>query len=179
MIATFGFAGESAVSLLNAGMPADCAEYAANVSHSEGNFSSISPSVNGTRCYGAFQFCDSGTLQQYWTGSRADFWRIPQRKLPPGNNMNKTNGLPAQTEWFNKSGRSTGLLSGDLRDHHRVLYSQGMSVRVQAKKSKLYNLAQSDLDCNAAGTPGWRRHQCLLLSNLGRWLQCRLHHQLE
>lgn len=63
LAASLAFAGESAVSLLNAGMPAECAEYASNVSQSEGNFSSVSPVVNGTRCYGAFQFCDSGTLQ--------------------------------------------------------------------------------------------------------------------
>lgn len=44
--ASLAFAGESALSLLNAGMPAGCAEYASNVSHSEGNFNSVSV-VNG------------------------------------------------------------------------------------------------------------------------------------
>ncbi|ANP91530.1 MULTISPECIES: acyltransferase [Rhizobium] len=152
MIATFGFAGESAVSLLNAGMPADCAEYAANVSHSEGNFSSISPSVNGTRCYGAFQFCDSGTLQQYWTGSRADFLANPSAQVAAWQQYEQDQWSPAQTNGLTNLVGQQVCYQGTCATITESSILKACQFGCAGKKSKLYNLAQSDLDCNAAGT---------------------------
>lgn len=149
--ATLAFAGESAVSLIMAGMPADCAEYASNVTASEGSFDSISPSVNGVRCYGAFQFCDSGTLQAYWSGTREGFLADPSAQVAAWRQYQ-------QDEW-SKAGRlgMTSLIG------QQVCYKGTCAVISQSsilkacqfgcgKGGKLYNLMQSGLDCSAAGT---------------------------
>jgi len=149
--ASIAFAGESAVSLIAAGMPADCAEYAANVTRSEGSFASVSPAVNGVRCYGAFQFCDSGTLQHYWSGTREGFladhaaqvaaWRKYQRD-----------------EWRKANSLGMTRLIGQ-----QVCYKGTCAVISQSSilkgcqfgcgnGGKLYNLMRSGLDCSAAGT---------------------------
>ncbi len=150
-IATLAFAGESAVSLIMAGMPADCAEYASNVTASEGSFGSISPSVNGVRCYGAFQFCDSGTLQAYWSGTKEGFLADPSAQVAAWRQYQ-------QDEW-SKAGRlgMTSLIG------QQVCYKGTCAVISQSsilkacqfgcgKGGKLYNLMQSGLDCSAAGT---------------------------
>ncbi len=51
--AALAFAGESAANLTAAGIPANCADFAAKVSSSEGNWNSVNP----YGCLGAFQFC--------------------------------------------------------------------------------------------------------------------------
>ena len=61
-------AGVSAVELMSAGMPAECADFAADVSKSEGNWSS----ENKYGCVGAFQFCP-GTFEAYYSGTKAQF----------------------------------------------------------------------------------------------------------
>jgi hypothetical protein len=71
--ATLAFAGESAASLTSAGIPANCADFAAKVSSSEGNFGS----VNQAGCLGAFQFCP-GTFERYYNGSAQSFLSNPQ-----------------------------------------------------------------------------------------------------
>src|SRR5688500_14866756 len=74
-------AGETATSLMNAGMSAECAEYAANVSGSEGSFGSVSKTINGTTCYGAFQFCVGGssdTLSRYYDDPPSQFLKDPK-----------------------------------------------------------------------------------------------------
>ncbi len=71
--ATLAFAGESAANLAAAGIPGNCADFAAKGSSSEGNWNSVNP--NG--CLGAFQFCP-GTFQQYYGGSAQGFLSSPQ-----------------------------------------------------------------------------------------------------
>lgn len=66
------FAGQSAASLTDAGMPANCADFAAKVSSSEGNFGSTNPSG----CLGAFQFCP-GTFERYYSGDAQSFLNDP------------------------------------------------------------------------------------------------------
>lgn len=74
--ATLALAGESAASLVAAGMPANCAPFAAKVSASEGNFGS----VNRARCLGAFQFCP-GTFERYYNGDAQSFLNDPQAQV--------------------------------------------------------------------------------------------------
>lgn len=150
-IASFAFAGESAVSLLAAGMPADCAEYASNVTQSEGRFGSVSPAVNGTRCYGAFQFCDSGTLQSYWSGSTEDFLANPPVQVA------------AWEKYENNQWAQASRLGLTSAVGQQVCYNGTCAVISQSsilkacqfgcgKGGKLYNLVQSGLDCSAPGT---------------------------
>jgi hypothetical protein len=150
-VASLAFAGESAVSLLNAGMPAECAEYASNVTQSEGSFGSISPVVNGTRCYGAFQFCDSGTLQAYWDGSREDFLNSPSAQVAAWQRYEHGQWNAAQ-----KNGLTS--LIGQQVCYQGTCATISQSSILKACQfgcgsgGKLYNLAKSGLDCNAAGT---------------------------
>ncbi|MGN6097933.1 MAG: acyltransferase [Bosea sp. (in: a-proteobacteria)] len=74
--ATLALGGESAASLVAAGMPSSCGPFAAKVSASEGNFSS----VNQAGCLGAFQFCP-GTFERYYHGSAENFLRDPQAQV--------------------------------------------------------------------------------------------------
>jgi hypothetical protein len=71
--APLAFAGESAANLTAAGIPANCADFAAKVSSSEGNWNSVNP----YGCLGAFQFCP-GTFQQYYSGNAQSFLASPQ-----------------------------------------------------------------------------------------------------
>lgn len=150
-VASLAFAGESAVSLLNAGMPAECAEYASNVSQSEGSFGSVSPIVNGTRCYGAFQFCDSGTLQAYWDGSREDFLDSPSAQVTAWQRYQRNQWNAVQ-----KNGLTS--LIGQQVCYQGTCATISQSSILKACQfgcrsgGKLYNLAKSGLDCNAAGT---------------------------
>jgi hypothetical protein len=70
--AAAALAGESAASLTAAGIPSNCAAFAAEVSGSEGNFGSTNP----YGCVGAFQFCP-GTFERYYNGSTASFLKSP------------------------------------------------------------------------------------------------------
>lgn len=151
LAASLAFAGETAVSLLAAGMPAECAEYASNVTQSEGSFSSVSPVVHGTTCYGAFQFCNSGTLQRYWKGSTSEFLSSPSSQVSAW--------LKYQhNEWAsaNKLGM-TGMIG------QQVCYNGTCAIITQSsilkacqfgcgQGGKLYNLMASGLDCNAQDT---------------------------
>jgi hypothetical protein len=70
--AAAALAGESAANLTAAGIPSNCANFAARVSSSEGNFGT----TNQYGCLGAFQFCP-GTFQQYYSGSAQSFLNSP------------------------------------------------------------------------------------------------------
>ena len=76
LLASVAFAGETAVSLMQAGMPQQCADYAAKVSGSEGNFATTSPN----KCLGAFQFCP-GTFESYYSGTSSQFLADPQAQV--------------------------------------------------------------------------------------------------
>lgn len=74
--ASLALAGESLVSLTDAGIPANCARFAAMVSASEGNFGSR----NQANCLGAFQFCP-GTFERYYKGSAESFLNDPSVQI--------------------------------------------------------------------------------------------------
>jgi hypothetical protein len=96
-------AGASESRLTDAGMPSNCAPFAAKVSASEGSFGSISPVVNGVTCYGAFQFCSAanspvgGTFGQYnpdWTPSQ--FLADPSQQVSAWTNYEQNSWAQAQ-----------------------------------------------------------------------------------
>jgi hypothetical protein len=74
--ASLALAGESASSLTAAGIPSNCADFAAKVSSSEGNFGT----TNQFGCLGAFQFCP-GTFERYYSGSAQSFLNDPQAQV--------------------------------------------------------------------------------------------------
>jgi hypothetical protein len=76
LLASAALAGETASSLIDAGMPANCAPFAARVSASEGSFGS----TNQANCVGAFQFCP-GTFEAYYSGSRKSFLTDPSSQV--------------------------------------------------------------------------------------------------
>lgn len=151
-VASFAFAGESAVSMLNAGMPADCAEYASNVSSSEGNFGSISPVVNGVTCYGAFQFCNSGTLQSYWDGSANDFLSSPSSQVSAWLKLQKREWASAQRLGMSNLVGQQVCYNGTCATITQSSILKACQFGCQGKSSKLYKLMASGLDCNAPGT---------------------------
>jgi hypothetical protein len=76
LFATAALAGQSVASLVNAGMPSNCAGFAAKVSSSEGNFGT----TNQYGCLGAFQFCP-GTFERYYNGSAQNFLNDPSAQV--------------------------------------------------------------------------------------------------
>jgi hypothetical protein len=151
MTSSTAFAGESAVSLMAAGMPSACAEYAANVSTSEGNFSSVSPVVNGVTCYGAFQFCNSGTFQEYYSGTPQQFLNDPSAQVKVW--------IPYQQREWTKA-QNGGLTSAIGKE---VCYGGTCAVVTQSsilkacqfgcgKGGKLASLVKSGMDCGAPST---------------------------
>lgn len=74
--ATLALGGESVASLTGAGIPANCARFAAMVSAAEGNFGT----TNQYGCLGAFQFCP-GTFERYYSGSAQSFLNDPQAQV--------------------------------------------------------------------------------------------------
>jgi len=69
-------AGVPPAELIQYGMPPSLAQFAANISASEGDWTS----VNWAGCVGAFQFC-SGTLEQYYHGTREQFLNDPRAQV--------------------------------------------------------------------------------------------------
>lgn len=152
LIAMTAFAGESAVAMINAGMPAECAEYAANVSSSEGNFGSTSPVVNGTTCYGAFQFCDSGTLQAYWSGSASEFLASPSSQISAWIKLQKNEWASVQRLGMYGLVGQQVCYQGTCATITQSSILKACQFGCQGTRSKLYQLMQSGLDCNAPGT---------------------------
>lgn len=151
-VTSAAFAGESAVSLMNAGMPSACAEYAENVSKSEGNFSSISPLVNGVRCYSAFQFCDSGTIQQYYSGTPQQFLNDPSAQTAAWVKYQ-------QNQWsFAQKGGLTSAIGKEICYNGTCTVLSQSSVLKACQfgcagpTSKLAKLVASGMNCNAPGT---------------------------
>jgi hypothetical protein len=154
LTASVAQAGETAVSLMNAGMSADCADYAANVSGSEGNFGSVSKTINGTTCYGAFQFCvgsSSDTLSRYYDGTPSQFLNDPKAQVAAW--------MAYQNDQWSLAQRN-GLTSAVGQ---RVCYGGECATITQSsilkacqfgcgKGGKLDNFVKAGFDCNAAGT---------------------------
>jgi hypothetical protein len=157
LLASAALAGETAISLMNAGMSADCADYAANVSGSEGNFGSTSPVVNGVTCYGAFQFCSDrnsrvgGTFGRYYDGTPEQFLRDPQAQVSAWMRYQRNEWTLAQ-----QNGLTTAI-------GQRICYKGECATLTQSSilkacqfgcgsKGKLANFVKAGFDCNAKGT---------------------------
>jgi hypothetical protein len=144
-------AGESAVSLMSVGMPSACAEYAANVSNSEGNFSSVSPVVNGTTCYGAFQFCNSGTFQRFYKGTPQQFLSEPSAQVNAWLKYQRVEWVTAQ-----KNGLTSAIGKEVCYNGTCARLTQSSILKACqfgcGKGGKLDNLVNSGMNCNAPGT---------------------------
>jgi len=151
MIGGLAFAGESAVSLMNVGLSAECAEYGAAVSRSEGNFNSTSPVVNGTRCYGAFQFCD-GTLKSYWNGSASDFLGSPSSQVAAWQKYQQDQWGHAQKAGLTNLVGQQVCYQGTCAEITQSSILKACQFGCAGTRSKLFNLARANLDCNAPNT---------------------------
>jgi hypothetical protein len=156
-VATAAWAGQSAASIADAGMPANCSDFAAAVSKSEGNFTSASPTKNGVTCYGAFQFCSGkgsasgGTFGQYYSGTPQQFESDPAAQVAAWTQYEQNNWNQAQ-----RNGLSSAV-------GQQVCYGGQCATLTQSSilkacqfgcgsNGKLANFVNSGFDCNASGT---------------------------
>src|SRR5579863_2071314 len=140
--ATLCFAGESAANLTAAGMPANCANFAAKVSGSEGNFGT----TNQFGCLGAFQFCP-GTFQRYYNGSAQSFLANPQAQVTAWSQYEQNSWSQAQNNGL------TSLVGQQVCSGGRCATIDQSSILMACqfgcgKGGKLANYAANG-DCNA------------------------------
>lgn len=139
---TISWAGQSAQSITDAGMPAECSKYAAKVSQSEGNWNS----VNQAGCVGAFQFCP-GTFEAYYKGSKSSFINDPSAQVSAWTQYQ-------QDEWKKAQRNGMTSLVGQQVCHNGKCATIDQSAILMAcqfgcgKGGKLYNYSQSK-DCDA------------------------------
>ncbi len=140
--AALAFAGESAASLTAAGIPENCANFAAKVSASEGNFGS----TNSHDCVGAFQFCH-GTFERYYSGDTQSFLSDPQAQVAAWTRYEQASWAEAQRNGLTSligqqvcSGSSCATV-----DQSAILMACQFGC---AKGGKLANYVASG-DCNA------------------------------
>ncbi len=143
LVATAAFAGQSVSSLIDAGMPANCANFAAKVSSSEGNFGT----TNQYGCLGAFQFCP-GTFQQYYSGSAQSFLNNPSAQVTSWTSYEENSWSQAQ-----KNGL-TSLVGQQVCSGGQCATIDQSSILMACQfgcgaKGKLANYMASG-DCNAA-----------------------------
>ncbi|WP_284310875.1 acyltransferase [Labrys miyagiensis] len=156
-LATTAWAGQSATSIAEAGMPANCADYAAAVSKSEGNFNSTSPTVNGVTCYGAFQFCSAkgsvtgGTFSQYYSGTPQQFESDPSAQVAAWTQYEQNNWNQAS-----KNGLTSAVGQQVCYGGQCATLTQSSILKACqfgcASNGKLANFVNSDFNCNAPGT---------------------------
>ena len=138
----FCWAGQSAQSITDAGMPAECSKYAAKVSKSEGNWDSL----NKFGCVGAFQFCP-GTFETYYKGSKSDFIKDPSAQVSAWTKYQ-------QDEWKKAQRNGITSLVGQEVCHGGRCAKIDQSAILMAcqfgcgKGGKIYNYAQGK-DCDA------------------------------
>jgi hypothetical protein len=84
-LSSASLAGQSADSLIAAGLDKNCAKFAEKVSASEGNFKSRNP----YGCLGAFQFCP-GTFELYYKGTPESFLNSPAAQVKAWTAYEKT-----------------------------------------------------------------------------------------
>jgi hypothetical protein len=157
LFASAALAGETAVSLMNAGMSAECADYAANVSGSEGNFDSQSPVVNGVTCYGAFQFCSDpgsrvgGTFSQYYKGTPEQFKADPKAQVAVWMEYQSDQWRIAQKHDLTSAIGQRVCYKGECA----TLTQSSILKACQfgcGPKGKLANFVKAGFDCSAKGT---------------------------
>ncbi|WP_201832820.1 acyltransferase [Microvirga zambiensis] len=154
LTASVAQAGETALSLMNTGMSADCADYAANVSGSEGNFGSVSKTINGTTCYGAFQFCVGGssdTLSRYYDGTPGQFLDDPKAQVAAWMSYQNDQWRLAQRNGLTSAVGQRVCYRGECATltQSSILKSCQFGC---AKGGKLDNFVKAGFNCDAAGT---------------------------
>jgi hypothetical protein len=156
-VGTTAWAGQNAASLAQAGMPANCSDFASAVSASEGNFNSTSPTTNGVTCYGAFQFCSSkgsptgGTFGQYYDGTPSQFENDPSAQVTAWTQYEQNSWNQAQ-----KNGLTSAV-------GQQICYAGQCATLTQSSilkacqfgcgsNGKLANFVDSGFNCKAPGT---------------------------
>lgn len=137
-------AGQSAQSLINAGMDPNLATFGAAVSKSEGNFGSVNP----YGCVGAFQFCP-GTFQNYSNGmSTSQFLASPQAQVQAWTKYEQDqNAIAQKNGLFSEVGQQVcaGGQCATVTDSS-ILYACQFGC---GKGGKLYNLTHGST-CDSA-----------------------------
>ena len=140
--ATTALAGQSVKSLVGAGMPAKCANFAAKVSGSEGNFGE----TNKFGCLGAFQFCP-GTFESYYKGSAQQFLNDPSAQVTSWTKYEQQSWMTAQ-----KNGLTTLIGKKVCSDGKCATIDQSAILMACqfgcGRKGKLANYAAGG-NCNA------------------------------
>ena len=142
--AAAAFAGQSASSLTDAGIPSNCANFAAKVSSSEGSFGT----TNQYGCVGAFQFCP-GTFERYYTGSTQSFLNDPSAQTAAWTHYEQDSWSQAQ-----KNGL-TSLVGQQVCSGSQCATVDQSAILMACQfgcgsKGKLANYMASG-DCNARG----------------------------
>jgi hypothetical protein len=161
LLPEFAIAGASKQALIDAGMDPKCADYANNVSGSEGGFQSVGK-YNGYTCYGAFQFCSAkgspigGTYSNYTDLSPQQFLNNPSAQVQAWTQYEKDMWAQAQknglTSAIGKQVCYQGQCATITESSILKACQFGCSGTNSKNPSKLANLEAAGLDCNAAGT---------------------------
>lgn len=179
-LATTSQAGETSAALIAAGMPADCAQYASNVSQSEGNFNSTSPTVNGVTCYGAFQFCSAtgstagGTFGRYAGGlSPLEFKGDPSAQVAAWQQYEQDSWAQAQQNGLTAAIGKQVCYQGQCATVTESSILKACQFGCQ-NGGKLSNFVNAGFDCNAPKTKdGAGTSVCkYLLSGAGQSVSC-------
>jgi hypothetical protein len=142
--AAAAFAGQSAASLINAGIPENCANFAAKISNSEGNFGT----TNQYGCLGAFQFCP-GTFERYYSGSAQSFLNDPSAQAASWTKYEQDSWAQAQKNGLTSLIGQPVCSGGQCAtiDQSAILMACQFGC---GSNGKLANYLASR-DCNAAG----------------------------
>lgn len=139
-------AGVSRDDLIAAGMPAGLADYAANVSSSEGNWSSVNP----YGCVGAFQFCP-GTYEKYFPDvSKSEFLNNPSMQVNGWMQYQANEWSSAQNLGMTSLIGQQVCYGGQCTTISASSILKACQFGCQSLKGKLGQYLQTG-DCNAAG----------------------------
>lgn len=143
LAATVAIAGEFALSLMKAGMPSECADFAAKVSASEGNFGT----TNQYGCLGAFQFCP-GTFESYYKGSASSFLEDPSAQVAAWKQYQSNEWAKAQRNGLTNAVGKEVCYNGRCATVTEFAILMACQFGCGAK-GKLANLVNNGMDCNA------------------------------
>ena len=175
--------GQSAQSITNAGMPANCSTFASKVSQSEGNFTStgVTHTKRGAvSCYGAFQFCSApgqsggGTFGQYSNGlTPVKFEASPSAQISAWTTYEQKSWSQAQTNNLTSAVGKQVCYQGKCA----TLTQSSILMACQfgcGTGGKLAHLVNAGMNCNAPGiTDGKGTNVCsYLIKGTGYDVSC-------
>lgn len=140
-------AGASASSISAAGMQSNCVPFAAKVSASEGNWST----VNRYGCLGAFQFCP-GTFERYYSGSASSFLSNPSAQVDAWTRYQQNEWRAAQ------NAGSTSLIGQQVCSGGKCAIVDESAILMGCQfgcgpKGKLANFARNGGQCVRGNNP--------------------------